>query len=266
VTPKANGVYRLIEDYSATAQYSLCTFQYTIESDERSIGFFTLAVNASSSSLAPQPETLVRTLQEAIEDDPAFEFPRDRFTKIAPAVETASRREARAMIGAFELSANRRLARDRERVDAYYRSLLPQIKKRMTRKSTDPGCQRGPEPRGSNRTGPRRKTGGLAPEILAARATILRRYHRVGSASARNICSLNPQERAAPANPSLEFECAAPGTIPVREARGAAHPVYLCDDKVHTLSKECLAQCPRCGRVFCKVCQPRCKCGGSNKV
>src|SRR6266566_3690372 len=35
-------------------------------------------------------------------------------------------------------TANRRLARDRERVDAYYRGLLSQIQKRIERKSSDP--------------------------------------------------------------------------------------------------------------------------------
>ena len=59
-----NGVYRLVDDYSTLAQYFLCTFQYAVESDERSIGFFTVGVNASANSLIPHPETLLRSLQE----------------------------------------------------------------------------------------------------------------------------------------------------------------------------------------------------------
>src|SRR6266498_2820076 len=52
-----NGVYRLVEDYSTLAQYFLCTFQYAVESDERSIGFFTVGVNAGAHSLAPHPQS-----------------------------------------------------------------------------------------------------------------------------------------------------------------------------------------------------------------
>src|SRR5436190_6478029 len=106
-----NGVYRLVEDYSTLAQYFLCTFQYAVESDERSIGFFTVGVNASANSVAPQPESLFKALQERLEDDPAAESTREQIQKIAPALERAARREARALIGAFEQTANRRLAR-----------------------------------------------------------------------------------------------------------------------------------------------------------
>jgi hypothetical protein len=171
------------------------------------------------------------------------------------------------MIGAFELSANRRLARDRERVDAYYRSLLPQIKKRMTRKSTDPEAA----------SEDRSRAEATELDRVAKLEDLLRKYSLrvqlsfadiialalpVREISVRLIRKKEQRQRILRWNssvrrlePFLCEKCAAP-----------AHPVYLCDDKVHTLSKECLAQCPRCGRVFCKVCQPRCKCGGSNKV
>jgi hypothetical protein len=255
-----NGVYRLVEDYSATAQYFLCTFQYTIESDERSIGFFTLAVNASSGSLAPQPETLIRTLQEALEDDPVFEFSRDRFAKIAPAVESAARREARAMIAAFELSANRRLARDRERVDAYYRSLLSQIKKRMARKDPEAAAKDRSRAeateldRAAKLEDLRRK---YSLRVQLAFADIIAVALPVREISVRLIRKKEQRQRILHWNsvvrrlePALCEKCAAP-----------AHPMYLCDDKVHILCRECLAQCPACGRIFCKVCQALCKCG-----
>lgn len=256
-----NGVYRLLEDYSAMAQYFLCTFQYTIESDDRSIGFFTVAVNTSAGSLAPQPESLQRSLQEALEDDPAFEFPRGLFAKIAPAVESSARREARSMIVAFEQSANRRLARDRERVEAYYRSLLSQLKKRMARKSAEPEA--------------------AAKDRSRAEATELDR-----------AAKLEDLRRKYSLRVRLEFADIVAVTLPVREisvrlirkkeqrqrilhwnsivrrleavlcekCAAPAQPMYLCDDKVHILCRDCLAQCSSCARTFCKVCRPRCKC------
>ena len=97
-----NGVHRLVEDYSGLAQYFLCTIQYAVESDERSIGFFTVGVNASAGSLAPQPASMLRALQENMEDDPAFELPCEPLRKIASALERAARREVRGLIGGFE--------------------------------------------------------------------------------------------------------------------------------------------------------------------
>jgi hypothetical protein len=41
-----------------------------------------------------------------------------------------------------------------------------------------------------------------------------------------------------------------------------AHPLFLCDDRVHFLCKSCAAPCPACGKSFCRACQARCKCGG----
>jgi hypothetical protein len=41
-----------------------------------------------------------------------------------------------------------------------------------------------------------------------------------------------------------------------------AHPLFLCDDKVHFLCKNCLAPCEKCQRQFCRACQKKCKCGG----
>jgi hypothetical protein len=41
---------------------------------------------------------------------------------------------------------------------------------------------------------------------------------------------------------------------------GRARPLYLCE-KVHMLCGACLSPCPACGRVFCRACQPKCKCG-----
>ena len=38
-----------------------------------------------------------------------------------------------------------------------------------------------------------------------------------------------------------------------------AHPLNLCE-KVHCLCEERFAACPKCGRTYCRVCRPRCKC------
>jgi hypothetical protein len=42
---------------------------------------------------------------------------------------------------------------------------------------------------------------------------------------------------------------------------GRAHPLSLCDDRLHFLCKSCFAPCPACGKTFCRACRSRCSCG-----
>ena len=42
---------------------------------------------------------------------------------------------------------------------------------------------------------------------------------------------------------------------------GSAHPLFLCDTRVHFLCRQCAGPCERCGRHLCRACQPKCRCG-----
>ena len=44
---------------------------------------------------------------------------------------------------------------------------------------------------------------------------------------------------------------------------GRAHPLFLCDGRVHFLCKSCLIACPNCGKQFCRACQPKCRSGAA---
>jgi len=60
-----NGIFRLLEDYAATARYYFFTFPYTIESDETSQGVWTACLNASANSLVRQPKKEVSRISGA---------------------------------------------------------------------------------------------------------------------------------------------------------------------------------------------------------
>ena len=51
-----NGVYRVVEDFAAAATYLFFTFQYTVESDDRSTGTVTVCLNADAGSIVTTPE------------------------------------------------------------------------------------------------------------------------------------------------------------------------------------------------------------------
>jgi hypothetical protein len=72
-----NGIYRLVEDYAGSAEYFVFTFQYTVESDERSTGLVKVALNAAAQSHVPQVHAFWNAVQLELEDDPAFRMPGD---------------------------------------------------------------------------------------------------------------------------------------------------------------------------------------------
>src|ERR1035437_3860210 len=134
-----NGIYRVLEDFQQTARYYFFSFHYTIESDETSLGVVTVCLNASARSLAQQPEFLLKAVKDDLEEDPRPAIPRDELAQLFPIALRGVQPEIRRLAAGIEQSANRRLARDTERIDSYYRDLLRQIGKRIARRT--PGAE-----------------------------------------------------------------------------------------------------------------------------
>ena len=133
-----NGVWRLLEDYAGASPYYLFSFQHTVESDERTIGYAGVCLNGATRSLAEQPERLLRSVRDDLEDDPAFAVPAAELRALYPLAARAAEAEVRARIAFIEQSANRRLARDCERMESYYGGLLAQLEKRAARRTAEP--------------------------------------------------------------------------------------------------------------------------------
>src|SRR5580658_9889747 len=57
-----NGIYRMPEDYRQTARYYFFSFQYTMESDETSLGVWTVGLNATARSLVSHPESMLKAV------------------------------------------------------------------------------------------------------------------------------------------------------------------------------------------------------------
>jgi len=74
-----NGIYRLLDHYPEMARYYFFGFQYTIESDETSLGLWTAGLNASAGSLAEQPESMLQAVRDDLEEDPAVGITREEF-------------------------------------------------------------------------------------------------------------------------------------------------------------------------------------------
>ena len=259
-----NGIYRVLEDYHQTARYYFFGFNYTIESDETSFGVVTVCLNASARTLVLQPEFALKAVKDDLEEDPQLTIPRDELGQLFPIALRGVQPEIRRLAAGIEQSVNRRLARDSERIDSYYKDLLSQIGKRISRRAADVEAVEKERSR-ANATQLDRsakledllrkyslKTRIQPGDVLVVPLPVREISTRLIRKKAERVTKLHW-------NPTL-------GTIESPWCEGCstpAHPLFLCDDRVHFLCKSCAALCQCCGKHFCRACRPRCKCGGS---
>ena len=255
-----NGIYRLVEDFSGSAQYLLFTFQHTVESDERSTGLVKVGLNATAQSHVPQVHALWSSVQLELEDDPGFEIPGEPLVRMHPFAAAIAQDQIRPLIAVLEETANRRLARDSQRVEAYYRGLLAQIDKRIKRKSDDTALAEKERSRAdATRLDRDAKLDDLVRKyslrVQLQLASVLVMRLPVREIVVRLIRKKEERTRTLHWNSSLKRlehvlceKCGRP-----------ANPLNLCE-KVHCLCRECWVPCAKCGRTYCRVCQSRCKC------
>ena len=261
-----NGIYRVVEDCQQPPRATTSSrFHYAIESDETSLGAVTVCLNASARSLAPQPEFLIEGGKGRPGGRPAAgRFPATSWRSFSRLRSPARSAKSAAWPPASNRAPTAAWRATAERIDSYYRDLLGQIEKRIARRAADPEAAE--------------KERGRAAATQLDRAAkledLVRKYSLkiriqpgdvlavplpVREISARLI--RKKAERAAKLhwNPKL-------GALESPWCEGCsapAHPLFLCDDRVHFLCKSCAAPCPACGKPFCRACQPRCKCGGA---
>jgi len=259
-----NGIYRQLEDYQATARYYFFTFPYTIESDEPSQGIWTVCLNASANSLVAQPESLLEAVRDQLEEDPDFAAARAELPRLFPIALRAAQPEIRQLAIGMEHSANRRMARDTARINTYYQDLLRQIDKRIARHKGDTGAAAKERSRAAATELDRAaKLDDLASkyalkiriepgDVLTAPLAVREIPVRMIRKKAERVTKLHWNAALAKLESPWCESCCAP-----------ARPLFLCDDKVHFLCKNCLAPCDRCQRPFCRACWKKCKCEGS---
>ena len=262
-----NGVWRLVEDYAGAMAYYLFSFQHMVESDERMIGYASVCLNGVARSIAEQPESLIRSVREELEDDPAFAVPAEDLRALYPLAARAAQAEVRARIAFIEQSANRRLARDCERMESYYSGMLAQLEKRAARRAADPLAAEKE----------RSRIAATQLDRAAKLEDLIRKYSLRVQVELTDVLVVWLPVRAI-AVKLLRKKEERPVTLawnavlrrldtPVCEScSGRARPLHLCDKtggKTHMLCAACWGPCPACARVFCRACQAKCKCGAA---
>ncbi len=177
----------------------------------------------------------------------------------------APRREVRARMAFIEQSANRRLARDCERMESYYGGLLAQLEKRAARRAAGPQAAEKEHSR----------IAATQLDRAAKLEDLVRKYSLrvqleltdvlVASLPVRAISvKLMRKKEERPVTLAWNALLRALDTPLCESCSGRARPLHLCDKvggKMHLLCGACWSACPACGRVFCKACQAKCKCG-----
>jgi hypothetical protein len=258
-----NGIWRLVEDTGATALYQLFTFRYTIDSDDRSSGIHTVCFNTDAGAAVPTPESFLSGVRDALAETSGLAVS-DVVARWYRSAVAVSRDAIRKQVSQAEETATRRLARDTQRVEAYYAGLLAQFEKRIAKRGGDPAAVEKERTRAAATKADRaakledlqRKYAlriRIEPALLLAVRAPVRRI------SVRLIRKKEERPWTLDWNPVL-------GVLepPVCEhCSSAAHPLYLCE-RAHLLCRNCWPQCPACSRFFCRVCQRRCKCGAES--
>jgi len=257
-----NGIHRLVEDYQAMARYFFFTLPYTIESDDTSQGVRIVCLNASARSLVGQPESLLEAVRDDLEEDGDFGAARTELPSLFAIALGAAQPEIRRLAAGIEQSANRRMARDAERIYSYYRDLQLQIQKRIARHKNDPPAAEKERSRAAATELDRAaKLDDLArkyalkiriepADVLAVSLPVREIAVRVIRKKSERLTKLHWNAALGKLESPWCEMCSAP-----------AHPLFLCDDRVHFLCKSCLSPCASCQRQFCRKCQSRCKCG-----
>ena len=263
-----NGVWRMVEDFAGAMPYYLFSFQHTVESDERTIGYAGVCLNGAARCMAEQPERLLRTVRDDLEDDPAFSVPAAVLRGLYPLAARAAEAEVRARIAFIEQSANRRLARDCERMESYYNGMLAQLEKRAARRTAEPQAVEKE----------RSRIQATQLDRAAKLEDLVRKYSLrvqleltdvlVASLPVRSI-SVRLIRKKEERQVTLVWNAILRSLdTPLCEAcSGRARPLYLCDKssdkaaRMHLLCAGCWSPCPACTRVYCRACQTKCKCG-----
>ncbi len=267
-----NATYRLRGVAEAWTRYLVLDFRFTALSDEKREGLLRLGVNLATAAvldgvlerllarLEMEPEATA--LPEAVDLPPPWPLERvlDLVRRSVPA------RLAR-QVDPFAKSLERRLARDRARVYAYYNRLFQDAMGSVAAAAESDERRRREQQRGE----------AIEREYRARLDDLRRKYAlRVTAHWAQTLELVMPvqrlevlvRRRKGERLLRLDWNPLARRLEPLPFAFGDSteRDRLVCDDALHLVTPSGLAACPACGKAYCRACHPeRCpKCADAN--
>lgn len=259
-----NATYRLLDVVPAWTRYLVLEFRYTALSDEKREGTQRLVINLATGAMPDPPASW---LEEATADadlpDGAVlpaDWPHDR---LVARVRQALPWRVAAALEPFIKTLHRRLARDQDRLHAYYNDLHREAWQRAAQpKPDDTDAQRSAGRAVAIGRDYRAKCDDLARKY-ALRTTVgwVQTLELVAP-----VHRLTVQLRRRKAERVLAMDVTAGARhleVPPCEATWSTErPRLVCDEALHLLCAAGLAACGGCGRPYCRACHthhcPKC--------
>ncbi len=259
-----NATYRLLDMAPAWTRYLVLDFRYTALSDEKREGTQRLAINLATGAM---PDRLTPWLEDEPAADAALpagaalpaEWAPDR---LVTRVRHALPWQVAAALEPFMKTLHRRLARDQDRLHAYYNDLHREAWQRAAQSRPNGANADADAQRPTDRT-----------------ATIARDYHAKCDDLARKyalrttvvwvqtleviapVHRLTVQLRRRKAERVLVLDVNAAArrleAPPCEATWSTERPRLVCDEALHLVSAAGLAPCAGCGRPYCRACHTR---------
>ncbi len=263
----SNATYRLQEIAPGLNVYFLLVYHVTSTSDDKREEIVHLCVNESNGAAANH---LIGALLGGLrEESPAHsKEPGQADLPLAISGQRARELAARILpplirgrLAPFLAGMERRMARDLERLHAYYSDLRAEAAMRIEERK-----RRGEDDRVLDAE--RARLQAIEREYQAKVADLNRKYAMsVEVRLTQAVRARLPVHRAHIAllrrkkirKLHLDWSVAAKGfdQLPC-EACGSAPRIHsVCDDQLHCLCPSCLSGCPACSKEFCRACHPR---------
>lgn len=268
-----NATFRLLDVAPAWTRYLLLDFRFTALSDEKREGMQRLAINLATGAM---PDAIFDRVGAWLADADDNAIPEDadlppdwERARVIERVRQALPWRVEARLAPFVASLRRRLARDLDRLHAYYNDLHREASLRVAQLgASDAGRQR-----------EALRIAAIAQEYGARLNDLAHKYAlRVTVDWMQTLELVMPvhrltvqiRRRKAERVMTLDWNALARRLEPPPCEAGwsAERPRLVCDDALHLVAPAGLAPCAGCGRPYCRACHSkRCpKCSDASKV
>jgi hypothetical protein len=245
-----NGVFTITGARARTGQRLLLHAAYVLHGDERREGLTAASISAHSSTPVPSG---TRIPPETMEPAPWSEAGAKRIKSLLPAALAACSADAGAQAASYRETLDRRLLRDRERIENYFKNLEEELGRRKGRRGADPAAIK-------DKRAAMARDRSAKLESLSARFSLRIEIRPVAAVLLEvpvSLVSLVLKRRKGTRPLELEYDGACHTLVPVacEHCRGPAPRPAACDTEMHLLCETCAPKSE--GRVACPVCGTR---------
>lgn len=242
-----NGVFAVNGAYARVGTRLLLYAAYVLRGDERREGLAAVALSARTVTPVPGGE---RISLDEMEPAPWHRQSAAQVESLLPAALASCAADAEVQTMPYREALERRLARDRERIDSYFRGLESELERRKGRRGTAPDAI------GEKRAAIAREREAKI-EALTVRYNLRIEIRPIATVLFETpvvLVNLGLKRRKGTRTLELEYDGRCRALVPpaCEHCRGPAPRPAACDDEMHLLCETCAPKAE--GRLSCPAC------------